>query len=408
MSVLVAVSELVGPVTRVVGLALLAGAVATVAGLLYKSYAREQMPEGLAVLVGLGTVGLWRTTETALEQFLRSGGVSLSPEVALVNVAAFALGSAAAVGGARLGARLATDVVALTGATELDGEVSRLVRTVGRFTTVELPEEAADIEDMDDYEPVAAETKAALAGKTLRFPRGLTVAELRERLAARLRDDYGIGHVDVDLEADGTVAYLAVGGRAAGIGPTLPSGTVAVAIRADPAFDASAGDLVQVWTKRGSENDAGTTEDASDGPERVATAELRAAVDDVATLAVGADDAADLDPGTEYRLAILPTEPRADREFSAQLRAADETVGAVEIAEGSSLVGAPVGDLDAAVVAVRTGGRVETLPASDRSLAVGDTLYVIGRPDQLRKVETAASAAPEADAQPTPDERPSA
>lgn len=398
MSVLVAVAELVSPAIRIVGLALLAGVVATVAGLLYKSYTRQRMPGGLAVLVGLGTVGLWRNTETALEQYLGGGNVFPSPEVAFINVAAFALGSVTAVGGARLGARLATDAVALTGATELDGEVSRLVRTVGRFTTVELPEE---IEDMDDYEPVAAETKTALAGKTLRFPRGLTVAELRERLADRLRDDYGIGRVDVDIEADGTVAYFAVGGRAAGIGPTLPSGTVAVAIRADPAFGASAGDLVQVWTKGEPENDGGNAEDASGDPERVATAELRAAVGDVATLAVGADDAADLDPETEYRLATLPTEPRADREFSAQLRAADETVGAVEIVEGSSLVGAPVSDLDAAVVAIRTAEGVETLPASDRLLAVGDTLYVIARPDQLRKVETAASGSPETDERPS-------
>lgn len=407
MSALVAVSELVSPVARIVGLAFLAGVVATVAGLLYKSYTRQRMPEGLAVLVGLGTVGLWRNTETALEQYLGGGNVVPSPEVAFVNVAAFALGSVTAVGGARVGARLATDAVALTGATELDGEVSRLVRTVGRFTAVELPEE---IDDMDDYEPVASETKAALAGKSLRFPRGLTVAELRERLADRLRDDYGVGHVDADLEADGTVAYLAVGGRAAGIGPTLPSGTVAVAIRADPAFGASAGDLVQVWTKGERESDDGSEEDdGSDGddalgaasePERVATAELRAAVGDVATLAVGADDAAELDPDAEYRLATLPTEPRADREFSARLRAAEETVGAVEVAEGSSLVGAPVGDLDAAAVAVRTAEGVETLPASDYLLAVGDTLYVIARPDRLRKVETAASAA----AQTPPDE----
>ncbi|USZ67287.1 TrkA C-terminal domain-containing protein [Halorussus salilacus] len=104
----------------------------------------------------------------------------------------------------------------------------------------------------------------------------------------------------------------------------------------------------------------------------------------------------------------LPTEPRADREFSARLRAADETVGAVEVADGSSLVGATVGDLDAAVVAVRTGGGVEALPAPDRVLAAGDCLYVIARPDRLRRVEAAASESASPSARSAEDERPSA
>jgi Trk K+ transport system NAD-binding subunit len=113
-------------------------------------------------------------------------------------------------------------------------------------------------------------------------------------------------------------------------------------------------------------------------------------VGDVATLAVGADDAADLDPDAEHRPATLPTEPQADREFSARLRAADETVGAVEIAAGSALDGTPVSALDASIVAIERAGSVETLPAGDRLLGTGDTLYVIARPDRLRAIETEA------------------
>ncbi|WP_135806734.1 TrkA C-terminal domain-containing protein [Halorussus marinus] len=391
MSLLVALADLAGSAVRVFGLALLAGAVAAIVDFLYESYARQRMPAGLAVLVGLGTVGLWLNTATALQQYLGSGDPIPSPAVAFVNVAAFCLGSVAAVAGARVGGRLAVDAAALSGASALDGEVSRLVRTVGRFTTVELPE---TVDDIDGYEPVAAETKAALAGKTLRFPRGLTVAQLSERLADRLRDDYGVGRVDADVDETGSVSYLALGGRVAGVGPTLPAGTVAVAVRADPSFGASPGDLVQVWRTReaGEATDAGA---AASGPERIATAELRAAVGDVATLAVGADNAADLDPDAEYRLATLPTEPQADREFGARLRAADETVGAVTVAAGSPLDGTPVSALDASVVAVEREGSVETLPTGDRLLGAGDVLYVLARPDRLRTVETAAGAAGE-------------
>ncbi|UPW01179.1 TrkA C-terminal domain-containing protein [Halorussus gelatinilyticus] len=411
MSLLAAVERPAVALARVVGLALLAGGVATGAGVLYRSVAHAEIPEGLAVLVGLGVVGGWLNTTTALRQFLGTGETVPPPDVVAINVAAFALGGAAAAVGARSGARVVADAFSLAGGREFEGDVSRLVQSVGRFVTVELPEEIGDI---DGYEPLDEETAESLTGASLRFPRGLTVAELRERLVERLRDDYGVGHVDVELADDGTVEYLAAGGRAVGLGPTLAPGTVAVAVRADPAFSASAGDLVQVW-RRGesaSETDADSPADDADspaddanalpsgasspddaGPERVATAELRATVGDVATLALDADAAADLDAEAAYRLVTLPTEPSADREFSARLRAADETVGAVTLSAASPLVGAPVGSLDATVVAVRDPNGIETIPADDRLLAPDDTLYVVARPDLLRKVEAAAGGA---------------
>ena len=359
---------------RILGLALLSGTAAAVAGFCYRWYARQRMPTGLAVLVGCGAIGVWLNTSTALTQFLDGGDAVPAVETALVNVAAFGVGAVGAVVGSRAG-QAATGEFGRSTATELESDVSRFVQAVGRFVTVQLPD---DVEDIDGYEPVSPETKTALAGTTYRFPRRMTVDELRERLVARLRDDYAVGHVDVDLAADGTVSYLAVGGRAAGIGPTLPPGTVAVAVRADPAFSASAGDLVQVWSP-----------DESGDPERVATAELRATAGDVATLALDADDAA-LDPRTEYRLVTLPTQLRADREFSAKLRAAEETVGVLELADDSPLVGLPVGGLVTAVVAIRGAEGVETLPPRERRFRAGDTLYVVARPDTLRKVEAAA------------------
>ncbi|WP_276298918.1 hypothetical protein [Halorussus lipolyticus] len=374
MSVASALERPVTALVRVVGLALLSGGVATGLGMLYRSYTREPMPEGLGVLIGLGAVGGWLNTTTALRQFLGGRAVPAT-EVVLVNVTAFVLGAAAGAVGARSGAVLVTDLLVGSREAGLDRNLNLLVRSVGRYVAVELPD---DIESIDGYEPLDDETKATLSGKTLRFPRGLTVAELRDRLAERLRDDYGVGRVDAELADDGTVEYLAAGGRAVGIGPTLAPGTVAMAVWADPAFSASAGDLVQVWR---------------DGPDtaRVATAELRATVGDVATLALDAEDAAELDPDAEYRLVTLPTELRPDREFSARLRSADETVGAVTLAGDSPLVGTPVGGLDATVVAVRTTEGVETIPPDNRALGAEDTVYVVARPDRLRKIEAAAS-----------------
>jgi uncharacterized protein with PhoU and TrkA domain len=90
----------------------------------------------------------------------------------------------------------------------------------------------------------------------------------------------------------------------------------------------------------------------------------------------------------------LPVEPRIDREFAAQLRAAEETMGVVTVGSDSALASATVGALDVAVVALRTAtGELVAIPQRTRPLSVGETVYAIGRPDRLRKLESAATEA---------------
>jgi hypothetical protein len=362
---------------QLVGYSLGVLAVTGLTALVYRWYTRERIQLGLSLLLGVGTVGTYLNTVGLLNTVIvDQGGNIFDPGAVLFNVVALGVAVLVAPVGRRGGDRLATDLFAVSGAKQLDAEVSRIVRTVGRVTAVELPEE---IGDMEGYDPVAAEVKESLAGKTLLFPRRLSVAELRQRLVTRLADDHGVGHVDLDLDDDGTVSYLAVGSRAAGLGPTLPAGAVAVAVRADPSTAASAGDVVQVWQP--------TPE-----PERLATGELRATAGDTATLVVDEADAETLMSDEQYRLVTLPAEPQADREFAGLLRAADETMGVVTVAEGSELVDTTVGDLPVSVAAVRpVGGTVEAIPGRSRRVAAGDTLYVIARPDLLRRLEGQAS-----------------
>jgi len=367
--------------TRILVFAAIAGAVAAMVAFAYRWYGRESVPDGLAVLLGLSVIGAWLNTDAALRDAIVGQSDLLDPRVAAFTVVAFLLGGIASDIGRRLGDRLATDSLSVTGARDVDREVSQLVRAAGRVVRVELPDE---IQDIDGYDPVSTETKAEVAGAAFLFPRRLTVAELEDRIRSRLRDDYGVGHVDLAVAVDGSVEYLALGSRAAGLGPTLAPGSAAVAVRADPAFSASPGDLVQVWR-------------AGEAPERVATAELRAAVGDVATLALDEAEARAVDPDASYRLVTLPAERSADREFASLLRAAPETMGTATLAEGSPLVGQPVGALSVTVVAVATpDGRVAALPARDRVLAAGDTVYAVARPGNLRAFEAAAGP-PEAE-----------
>ena len=369
---------LVDTAARIAGTAVLAGFLAAVVALFYRWYVRERVPAGLALLVGLSGVAAVAGATSLLAQQLVPGGAEPDALAALLNVVTFLVGGLGAYAGMRVGDALGIDLFAATGGNGIDGEVSQLVKAVGRVIAVEIPEE---IDDVVGYDPVAAATRETLAGRTFLFPRRLTQAELRERFVSRLKTDYGVGHVDVEFDETGAIEYLALGSRAAGIGPTLPPATNAVAIRADPANAASAGDLVQVWE--------------TDPPRRVLTGELRGVADEIVTVAIDAADTPKLDPTSRYKLVTLPVQDRPDREFASLLRAADETLATVTVAAGSPIDGTPVGSLSVTVAAVtRDDEQPVPLPARDRVLRAGDVLYAIATPDALRKLE-AATAAPE-------------
>lgn len=360
---------------RLIGLAVFAGFVSTLVALLYRWYVRERVPSGLALLVALAGVAVVLNTTPLLAAEIAADDETLEIVDALFNVVAFAGSAGAAFAGVRFGDHLGTDLGATGGTGDVDADASEIVQTVGRVTSIQLPEEIADVVG---YDPVPEETKETLAGRRFLFPRRLTETELRDRLVSRLKTDYGVGHVDVEFGADGAVEFLAVGSRAAGIGPTLPPATNAVAIRADPAHAASAGDLVQVWET---------------GPmQRVLTGELRGVAGDVVTVAIDAADTPKLDPTERYKLVTLPVQDRPDREFASLLRAAAETLATVTVEAGSALDGVALDSLDVTIAAItREDERPEPLPTRSRSLQAGDVVYVIATPEILRKVDSAAS-----------------
>ena len=366
--------QIVSVVANLLGLGIVAGSLSGTVALLYRWYVRERVPAGLAILVGLSAVAILMSTTTALGQVIGQRDDVLEAEAILANLGAFVVGGVGAYTGIRLGDRVGTDLFAATGGREIDADVSEIVRTVGRVTSVTLPEE---IEDIVGYDPMPEETKEKLAGRRFLFPRRLTKADLRKRLISRLTVDYGVGHVDLELSGDGTVEYLAVGSRAAGIGPTLPPATNAVAIRADPANAASAGDLVQVWE--------------TNPLRRVLTGELRGVAGEIVTVAIDAADTQKVDPSQQYKLVTLPVQDRPDREFASLLRAADETLGTVTVEPGSDLDGVTIGALQATVVAItREDAKPEPIPGRSRVLSAGDVLYAIATPETLRRLEAAA------------------
>ena len=360
----------------VVALAFVSAAVAVAVSFFVRVYSREPAPAALNVLAGLGAIAVWLNLSGSLGNFLQGETDLVQTGTAIINLVSISLGALTATYGGRLGDRAAVEFSTLS-KTSYDGDVTRMVRSAGRTVTVEIPG-AEKMEDIDGYDPVSDETKEKLAGKRLVFPRGLTVTELRDRVAERLKEEYEVGTVDLELDDKGEVEFLGLGRTVSGIGPTLGPGTCAVAVRADPAYTSGPGDNVQIWRK----NDDGRVE-------RVASGELRATADDVVTVALDETDATKLNTSETYRLVTLPSEKGPERQFASMLRSADETMSVLTVSENSPLVGSEVSAIDVPVVALRASdGVVEAVPPRTRVLSEGDTVYAVGRPEDLRNLET--------------------
>ena len=362
-------------ITQLLGIAAMAVVPATLAAVAYRAAFEDRIPPWLALTAGIAVVALYLGTTPALAVLFDETEPS-QLSTALFNVAALVLAAGGGALGREVGDHFGAEVLAWQPTHESGEGVSQLARAVGQVTTVSLPE---TIEDAPGYDPVPQRTKTELAGSQFVFPRGLTVAELEDRIAEQLRSDYGIGVVDIRFDEYGDIESLAVGTRAAGIGATLPPATNAVAVRADPGFSASTGDVVQVWEP--------------DSMQRVCTGELRGVADDVVTIAIDAADTPKVDPTRRYRLVTLPVDDRPDREFASLLRAAEETFSTATVEAGSPLHGQPVGALDLTLIAIRPeAGDPVPFPDSEYRLAPGDLLFVIATPGTLRRLETGATA----------------
>ncbi|RQG95293.1 TrkA C-terminal domain-containing protein [Natrarchaeobius oligotrophus] len=364
-------NPVIAAVFRIVGVALLAGAVTTIATFVYRVRVRNTLPDGATLILGLGVVAIYLNTRLVFIQYAGETGDPLSVSEALINVTVFVVAGIAAYGGRHIGDTLGTSDRLSWG--WLQPDLSPIVRATGRFITVTFPDE---IDDIDGYDPVADDSKTALKGRTMDFPRGLTISELQSEITARLRAEHDIGYVDLEITADGTVEYLAVGQRPAGIGPTLPPKSAAVAIRADPPFSASPGDTLQLWYN------------GDDGEKHLGTAELRSSAGQITTVVTDEATANRIDPTVEYRLMTLSADSSPDREFAAILRRGDETMSVIEIGTESPLVGVSASALDVTILSIRSpGGDIETMPDRERLIQPGDNVFAIGRPNTLRKLE---------------------
>lgn len=365
---------------NVFGFGVLAAVAALVVAAAYRWYSGRVAPVGVAVLVGLAVVGTWLNTAGIRSATIIDETPLVHHATAVYFLGAVLAGGVAADAGRRVGDHLACEIFGID-TLDATGEAASIVRAGRRSVALELPE---TIEDASGYPPLENSVKRDLEGRTMLFPDRLAEGELESRLRDRLERAYGVGYATADVEPDGTVERLAVGGKQSGLGRTLPSGSVAVAIRADPPDDASVGDPVEVW---------------DDSSRLVATGTLRATAGDVVTLVVDREDATAFDggPGSRYRLVTRPESPTAVPAVVAALRGADETVVAASVESASTLEREFVDWIPGSVLAVVRGTEagdssdreIVPFPDADVTLAAGDVLYVLGTPTELRELRSA-------------------
>ncbi|MFW6436027.1 MAG: potassium transporter TrkA [Halococcoides sp.] len=346
-------------VVELVGLAVAVGLVAASLAAAYRAHLGAAIQPSLAILGGLGVLAVYLNTTAALGQVMSDDAVAIG--TVLFNAGAVLAGVIAGSAGRRAGDRIGQAIAERRGS---PADLGRAIAAVGRTTTVDLPE---TITDAVGYDPIDEGTRTAIAGRSMTFPRGLTPADVETRLADRLRRDHGVAYVDATVDEDGTVTDLVLGARPAGLGPTLPADTAAMAVRADPPLAAAPGDVVQVFDD-----------------DRVTTGEIRGVAGDIVTVAMPAAETDAIEPDHDYRLVTVGTTADAGRAAAGVLRRADETVAVIAVDATSPLVGLPVGALVSPVLAiVPERGATGALPPDDRLVATGDQLYVLDTPDRL-------------------------
>lgn len=355
---------------HILGYALLAGLMTTGVAFVYRKATVRPIPVGTAVLAGVSFPALLLSIEWLFRDTVILGSSLDHYSTGAYIVGVFVTGTTTAEAGRRIGDHLACGVFEIT-AVDARGEVADLVRAAGLSVAVTLPE---TIEDAEGYRPVDDDVKRALAERTLLFPQRLSVDELAARLRTRLERDYGVGHVHVDVAADGSVERLALGALRSGISSALPPGRAVVAVRGDSPENASVGDPLEVW--RSSERSR----------ELVATGTYRSSRGDVTSILVDEDDVDAFEAAETYRLLTHPDTPDDSNELRATVRRTAETVTKVAVTDSSPLEGEFVGWIPGTVLVVQREDEVLALPDDKETLAGGDTAYVFGTPPQLRAV----------------------
>lgn len=261
-----------------------------------------------------------------------------------------------------------------------------------------------EVADIEGFPPLSGGTREAIRDGEWKLPADLPLAELEARFAERLRTEFELADVAVELDERGR-ATVAAAPPMSGLSKRVPSGRRAVSVEGlvptgiarrdevtvDVGEETVAGTVVSARS-----GDAKAPEPATDGGEDAApetaaavTAPTTTGGDGRVTLAVDRSDAATLLGTDRGQFTVESRGVHREFELVSLLRRAGQrfrrlTVGADAPVAGTTLAAAATREEHGvAVLAVRADGRWVMSPDAETTLTAGDELFAVGSRDAL-------------------------
>ncbi len=382
--------------------ALVAGAL----GFVFKYFTSVTIPGFGVVVLGLAVAGINGGLLALNDPTLRQNVSGTVVVIAIVVILMLTLYAHAK--GDALGAGF-PHRVSLRGLRErtLSSDVVELIGSRGEVR-VEVSGEVADIEG---YPPVPDPVRTGIREGDWRLPADLTISELESRLAERLRTEFDLSEVTVEIDERGR-ATVAAAPPLSGLSKRVPSGRRAVSVQTLVPTGLARGDEVTVVTSEGrvegtvlsvksgggsKATDGGrplTDGGATDGTNptaATATPSQAAAAggEGRLTVAVTRAEATSLLQADRPRIIVGSRGVRKEFELLSLLRRAGRRFRRMTVRSGGELDGATLGSANVremygvAVLAVRHPDGWTIAPRGTEPLASGDEVFVVGTRERL-------------------------
>lgn len=272
-------------------------------------------------------------------------------------------------------------------------------------------------DDLEAYPPLSAELRADIAQWSERFPADLPLPELERRIADRLRTEFDLGEVTVELDEHGR-ATIAAAPPAGALSRRVPPGKRAVSVDALVPTGLARHDEVRVLTPEttvegiviSASSDRPTTNSpAADGgtperlPDSVPKAPTTSGGEGRVTVAVDPADAERLLAIDEGRILVCSRGSRREYELLSILRSSGVRIRKLTVRAEGALDGTTVGAANTrtnhgvAILALRqseneSDDNWQIAPSGDATLRAGDQLFVAGPVGGLTALDTSEAA----------------
>lgn len=280
---------------------------------------------------------------------------------------------------------------------------SDVIERVGRFGQVRV-RATGDVGDIEGYPPLPDDLRTAIAEDEWTFPGDLPIPELESRLADRLRTDYDLADVTVEIDARAAATVNAAppegslsrrvppGKRAVSVDTLVPTGLSRNDTAVFTLENEEIGGTVLSAKTNGSDHGANEETDAQSP-----LAPTTTGGDGRVTVAVSNGEARRLLDDTPTKLRVESRGTRYEFELIRLLRRAGKRWERVSIRAGSEFDGLTLGAASVratygvAVLALERGGDWTVAPTGTTALEAADDLYVVGDDESIRRFSEAVA-----------------